>query len=185
MNEEGKLEEAAHFLGQMRSSLQHPDVFRYNLSAFLSAARSVAQYALKEAQTKPGGQAWFDRLVEQDKLIGFFASRRNANIHDEPVQLDGHVDVYVKDAAYLSERAVVEKFDREGNLVEVVEGEPPRPATDSEWTPDLAFVPHYTFAQWQGSEEIPELCERYLAALRRLVIDGRARGMLSTPEHAA
>jgi len=185
MHEEGKLQEASHFLGQMRSSLEDPEVFRYNLSAFLSAGRSVAQYALKEAQTKPGGQVWYDRFVTQDKLMGFFASRRDANIHDQPVQLDGHVDVYVKDAAYLSERAVVEKFDREGNLVEVVEGEAPKPATDTEWSPDLAFVLHYRFVDWEGNEEIPELCERYLAVLKRLVVDGRARGMLSTPEHAA
>src|SRR5207249_2882101 len=102
MHEEGKLQEASHFLGQMRSSLEDPEVFRYNLSAFLSAGRSVAQYALKEAQTKPGGQVWYDRFVD-----------------------------------------------------------------------------------WEGNEEIPELCERYLAVLKRLVVDGRARGMLSTPEHAA
>src|SRR5438477_12783348 len=99
MHEEPKLREGAYFLLQMRSFLQDPEVFRYNLSAFLSAARSVVQYALKEARTKPGGQRWYDGFVEHDKLIRFFASRRDANIHDELVQIGGHVDVYVKDGA--------------------------------------------------------------------------------------
>ncbi len=185
MYEDGKLKEAAYFLGQMGSTLQDPEVFRYNLSAFLSAARSVAQYALKEAQAKSGGQAWYDAFVGQDKLIGFFASRRNANIHDQLVQLDAHVDVYVKDGAHLREPAVVEKFDRDGNLVEVVEGETSGPHIDAEWTPDFASVPHYKFAEWPGNEEVRELSKRYIDALRGLVADGWARGMLSNPEHAA
>src|SRR5437763_15169345 len=109
MHEEGKLQEASHFLGQMRSSLEDPEVFRYNLSAFLSAGRSVAQYALKEAQTKPRGQVWHDRFETQDKLMGFFASTRDANIRDQPGQADGRGDVSARYAAYLSERARVEK----------------------------------------------------------------------------
>jgi len=184
MYEDDKLKEATYFLGQMRSSLQDPEVFRFNLSAFLSAARSIAQYALKEAQTKPRGQAWYDAFVKQDRLIRFFASKRDANIHDQIVQLDGHVDVYVKDAAQLGERALVEQFDRDGNLIAVVNTEPGADP-DAEWTPDLAFVPPYRFAEWEGSEEIPELGDRYLESLRRLVADGRTGGILSSPEHAA
>jgi hypothetical protein len=185
MHEDDKLKEATYFLGQIRSSVQNPEVFRFNLSAFLSAARSVGQYALKEAQTKPGGQAWYDGFVTQDKLIRFFATRRDANIHDQIVQLDGQVDVYVKDAGQLGERVAVEKFDREGNLIEVVGADRPGADPDAEWTPDFAFIPHYRFAEWEGSEEIPELCDRYLGSLRSLVADGRTRGVLSSPEHAA
>src|SRR6266567_1640060 len=169
MYEDGKPKEAAYFLGQMGSTLQDPEVFRFNLSAFLSAARSIAQYALKEAQTKPQGQTWYEDFVKQDRFMRFFASKRDANIHDQIVQLDGHVDVYVKDAAHVGERALVEKFDRDGNLIEAVSAEP---GAD----PD---------AEWAGSEEIPELSDRYLESLRSFVADGRTRGILSSPEHAA
>src|SRR6266699_5877290 len=161
MYEDDKLKEATYFLGQMRSSLQDPEVFRFNLSAFLSAARSIAQYALKEAQTKPQGQTWYEDFVKQDRFMRFFASKRDANIHDQIVQLDGHVDVYVKDAAHVGERALVEKFDRDGNLIEAVSAEPGADP-DAKWTPDFAFVPHCRFAEWAGSEEIPELSDRYL-----------------------
>ncbi len=57
VHEATKIREAEYFLGQMlctQNQLQH---FTYNLSAFLSAARSVLQYALAEAKTKPNGQA--------------------------------------------------------------------------------------------------------------------------------
>ena len=185
MYEDSKLQEAAHFLDQMKASLQNPTVFQFNLSAFLAAARSVAQYALKEATTKSSGQAWYDGFVSQDKFIGFFASTRNANIHDKPIKVEGHIDVYGKDAANVWEREVIEKFDRDGNLVEVVEGQEPKPDPDAKWTTDFDFVAHYRFADWAGEEEIPELCQRYTEALRNLVSDGRARGILSEPKHAA
>ena len=34
-----------------------PNAFKYNLGAFLSASRSVLQFAHKEATKKPGGQS--------------------------------------------------------------------------------------------------------------------------------
>ena len=33
--------------------------FKFNLPAFLCAARSVLRYALKEAKKHAGGQAWY------------------------------------------------------------------------------------------------------------------------------
>jgi hypothetical protein len=101
------------------------------------------------------------------------------------VQLDGHVDVYVSDRGNLTERLLVEKFDRDGNVVEILEGDAAERDVDAKWTPDFAFVPHYKFADWPGSEEVPDLCKRYLERLQALVADGRLRGMLSAPEHAA
>src|SRR5271166_4284403 len=59
MHEYEKLEEARHFLERMRQAAE-PKAFQYELSAFLSAARSALQYALKEATTKTGGQKWYD-----------------------------------------------------------------------------------------------------------------------------
>ena len=185
MHEEDKLQEAAYFLAQMGSLLREPEAFRFNLSAFLSAARSVAQYARKQARSKPGGQAWYDGFVGQDRLISFFTSTRDANVHDQLVPLEGHVDVYAKDTAGLWEHAVVETFDRDGNLVEVIQGGRHQADIDAEWTTDFAFVPHYRFVDWIGNQEIPELCKRYLEALRAFVSDGRTRRFLSAPEHAA
>ena len=40
MNEDTKLREADYFLMQMHNELKEPERFTFNLSAFLSAARS-------------------------------------------------------------------------------------------------------------------------------------------------
>src|SRR5207249_2990037 len=102
MYERDKLHEAAYFLDRMQAVLGEPDAFKYNVSAFLSAARSVAQYARKDASSKHGGQSWYVRFVEDHHLIRFSVSERNANVHERPVDLGGHVDVYVSDVVSLT-----------------------------------------------------------------------------------
>jgi len=183
VHEDGKLREAAHFLERMKATLENPELFQYNLSAFLSAARSVSQYARKEASSMPSGQAWYDKIVTDHPLIGFFTSERNANVHDRPIQLEGHVDVYVSDLATLTESATVEKFDREGNLIEVVRGFAAKPPAATE--PAFRLVAHYQFAEWNGPEEVVDLSEQYLCALRALVEDGKSHQFLTaTPVNA-
>ncbi len=51
MYEKDKIIEAEYFYSRMSQEQNDRDAFRHNLSAFLSAARSVLQYALKEAET--------------------------------------------------------------------------------------------------------------------------------------
>jgi len=85
MNEEVKLREARYFLDRMEAERHDPERFRFNLSAFLSAARSAAQYALNEASGKGAGRRWYDSFLKKAPLIAFFTSERNANIHDRPV----------------------------------------------------------------------------------------------------
>ncbi len=51
MHEKDKIIEAEYFYSRMKQEQHDRDAFRHNLSAFLSAARSVLQYALKEAET--------------------------------------------------------------------------------------------------------------------------------------
>lgn len=87
MNEFEKIREAEYFLGRMTAEREVRDAFRFNPSAFLSAARSVLQYALEEARRKPGGQAWYDGHMAASPILTFFKDRRDVNIHVEPVAL--------------------------------------------------------------------------------------------------
>ena len=50
MNEYTKLKEAQYFNSEMVKKQLNRDSFNYNLSAFLSSARSILQYALEEAK---------------------------------------------------------------------------------------------------------------------------------------
>ena len=85
MNERHKLEEARYFLQRMRDEHETPRHFRFELSAFLGAARSVLQYALEEAKGKAGGKRWYDQMVAQEPILTYFKDKRDANIHSAPV----------------------------------------------------------------------------------------------------
>ncbi len=58
-----KIEEAKYFLSQMIRVQNNGIVLRYNLSAFLSAARSALQYTYEEVQGTPN-QMWYQKRVK-------------------------------------------------------------------------------------------------------------------------
>jgi hypothetical protein len=70
MYELDKIQEAEYFYDQMKVNEEKADVFKYNLSAFLSAARSALQFALKEAETKSGGIQWYDSVMTGNAAAG-------------------------------------------------------------------------------------------------------------------
>jgi hypothetical protein len=55
------------------------------VSAFMGAARSVLQYACREAKLKPGGQLWYDQIMA-NPLLCFCRDLRNSSIHEVPVK---------------------------------------------------------------------------------------------------
>src|SRR5690348_16558935 len=61
--------------------------FRYILSAFLSAARSVLQYARKEVESDPQKLKWYDDLMAHSRELPYFKDKRNTNIHRHPLKL--------------------------------------------------------------------------------------------------
>ena len=85
MREEEKLAEAKYFLGRMKLAEAEANevVYRYELSAFLSAARSVLQYACKESKDR-GFQGWYQKAVESDACIRYLKEERDLNIHSKP-----------------------------------------------------------------------------------------------------
>ena len=62
MNEQYKIGEAKFFLTRMEESLHDREAFRYYMSAFLTAARSVIQYAREETRSN-GRQKWYDETI--------------------------------------------------------------------------------------------------------------------------
>lgn len=85
MDELAKLDEAQYFLAGMREAEAAGDgrAFRYELSAFLSAARSVLQYALAECERKSRSD-WYELAVSRDACLRFLKLQRDDNIHGRP-----------------------------------------------------------------------------------------------------
>ncbi len=117
MYEESKLKEAWYFYSRMVSKTDNRDNLLFDLSAFLSAARSVLQYAFKEAQTKPGGRQWYDNHMTSSKVLAFFKDKRNINVHTQPVQVNQHTSIQLTEVMRISESIHIRKFDQTGRLI--------------------------------------------------------------------
>ena len=177
MFEQEKLDEARYFLSRMAASDDQPMAFRYELSAFLSAARSVLQYALEEARAKVDGQAWYDAQFAGNAVMKFFRDKRDISIHQQPVVPATSVKIAME-VLHLS-FSVLKVIDSEGKVVRD-ETTTPEPAPPPEPRPPVVTYRH-TFADWKGHEDIEALCSNYLAAIEALVNDGVARAHLTKP----
>lgn len=182
MHERDKLAEAEHFLCRMRAEVAQRRAFRHELSAFLSASRSVLQYALKEAKGKDGGQGWHDEHMAADAVFGFLKCKRNLNVHSEPIVPPLDMSLSLPERVAIGESVVLVLFDRHGKAVEKRTGDllPPVQedrAEDGAATNTVTY--RYTFPDWSGGEDVLSLCEIYLSKLRSLVDDGVAKGYIS------
>ena len=170
MREQDKIDEAAFFLQEMDTRVNDSVAYRYLTSAFLSAARSVLQYAWEEAAapngrhaTRPEGKAWYDSHVV-GPLVPYFRDKRDANVHREPVKP-------TRTSTVRHEMRLLSDLVGGEDEVDLC---PPVPV------PSATMTYHYRFDDWPGSEDVPTLCWQYLDELRRVVADAQAKGF-TTP----
>ncbi len=177
MNELEKIREAEYFLGRMTEERVIRDAFRFNLSAFLSASRSVLQYALEAARQQPGGQAWYDAHMAASKILTFFKDKRDVNIHVEPVPFRADIAVHASEQIRLTESLTIEIFEG-GRLVGRHESPPRQPEPESADEP-ATISTVYTFSDWVGGEDVFQLSRQYLNELKAIAADGMKRGYLT------
>ncbi|MGC8903486.1 MAG: hypothetical protein ACP5KD_09155 [Fervidobacterium sp.] len=174
MYEQSKLKEAGYFYSRMASETDNRDNLLFDLSAFLSAARSVLQYALNEAQTKSGGQQWYDNHMKSSEVLAFFKDKRDINVHVHPIQVNQHASVQLTEVLHLSESIHIKQFDRTGRLIDEYSSEPSKPPAAPEIPPKVMH--RFTFPGWSGTEDVFQLCHLYLSELQRVVQDGQNNG---------
>jgi len=177
MYEEPKLKEAWYFYSRMVSETDNRDNLLFDLSALLSAARSVLQYALKEAQTKPGGQQWYDNHITSSKVLAFFKDKRDINVHMQPIQVNQHTSIQLTEVVRISESIHIKKFDQTGQLIGEYSSEPSEPPPAPQIPPKVTH--RFTFPDWSGTEDVLQLCHLYLNELQRVVEDGQNNGFLT------
>ncbi len=178
VNETRKLEEARHFLGRMRLAQAAHDepVFRNELSAFLSAARTVLQYARDEAHFR-GQQQWYEMAVGSDVVVRFMRDERNNNIHERPVSPGRVTGVDLTEQVGLRESITLILRDSEGRLITERHEDSPPPIPAAEVPTQVTT--RFFFANWSGSEDVVGLAGRYLDVLDRLVAAGASHGILT------
>ena len=102
---EGKLLEANYFANHLRHL--EGDSFFYELSAFLSAARSVTFYVQKEMDDVPEFDAWWKEqqdLMRSDPAMKFFVDLRNISLKEQQIRMVGTVEQDPNGAAVLTYR---------------------------------------------------------------------------------
>jgi len=176
MNERQKIGEAVYFLGRMQAMTSDPSAFKHEFSAFMSAARSVLQYALDEAKTKSGGQHWFDDTVATKTLIKLFKVKRDTNVHEKPVRPKTTTSSSLQAPLPLGQAVGVQIVKADGATGPVETSTERESPSDN---PTCSTSYSYTFNDWAGTEDVPTLCEAYLNDIREAVADGASKGFIT------
>ncbi len=83
-----KVGEADYFLGQLEKTKDEYEIFKYNLSAFASAARSISFHIQSVMRHYPGFNEWYEvrqNILKKNELAKFFLNLRNlTQKEDEP-----------------------------------------------------------------------------------------------------
>jgi hypothetical protein len=178
MNENMKIQESEYFLSLMNETINEQHFFYFNLSAFLSAARSVLQYALKEADTKPNGRGWYDSAIQNRPVVRFFKDKRDINIHAEPIKPSAEIYIEINDKISLSDAVSITITDKDGNISDqeiVPKSEPTRKIKSDE--PMVEYG--YRFRDWSGNEDAVDLSRQYIKELKEIVSDGVSKGFIT------
>ena len=185
MNEKKKLREAVYFYSKMEEE-KNREAFCYNLSAFLSSARSILQYALEEAKCKPGGKTWYEGHISASPVLKFFKDKRDVNIHTEPVAPKEihsiNIQLSVPPVPTVSVSCVVR--DKSGNIIQETQSANSEKQAKTNLKPseNSAQVRHelkYRFDDWTGQEDVLTLCQMYIHQLDAIVENGIAKNVIT------
>jgi len=84
-----KVQEGEYFLSMMKQAFENDNTFSYNLSAFLSAARSITDYIKKQYAHRNGFAEWYcpyQMKMFADSEFKYLKKVRDEDVHTEVVQ---------------------------------------------------------------------------------------------------
>lgn len=190
MHEREKIEESKYFHSRMIKEYENIEHFRHNLSAFLSAGRSVLEYARKEARTKRKGLKWYDDWMKASPILRFFKNKRIINFHSEPINLRKDIEVAIRETVHLSESVSVKITRADGKTesksIPIETKQKPEKSKSS-----VESKTTYRFDDWMkycqsnnlkdftGNEDVLILCERYIQEFEKAVKDGVSKGFIT------
>ena len=179
VNEDHKIE-AQYFLNRLSDPQLEIREFSFELSAFLTAARSALQYALEEARLKSGGQAWYEDQVKAAKALKFFKEKRDVSVHAEPIIPKKFLNIQMEEKLGIGDFYSIEIINPDGTVVP----DAPLETTTQQYTPEITRAASsasvtYHFSDWPGQESVAELCAEYLQQVRDIIHSGRALGFIS------
>jgi len=94
-----KLAEAKYFLKQMEELKESHQEFKYNLSAFLSAARSVTFVLQKHCKHVEAFEEWYApvrEVMRRDRVLAFFKELRNIALKEGRLPVSQQDDYHIE-----------------------------------------------------------------------------------------
>lgn len=153
-----KIREGEYFLSMIKQAFEDDNTFSYNLSAFLSAARSITWYMQKQYAHCNGFAKWYcQKQIEMptDPELGYLNNVRVEDVHREPIRTGATRQVTMStDAVLVKEGAL------EAEQAKEVEHSPP---TQSSPKTVRRFFPKF------GHVDVIEFCEKQLTKLTMIV----------------
>ena len=171
-----KLLEVKYFFERMMETQPDRYDFKYNLSAFLAAARSVTAIMQKEFDKVSGFKNWYKNIqakLQSDDTMKLLKDKRDVTIHQQPVRPHAHVNVSITEHMVLGDSASI-VITRADGTVERLESEP-TPSTEPARTKAI------TDPEWQWYfDELPEkdivtVCKEHIAKLDTIVEECECR----------
>lgn len=159
-----KIQEAQYFLSMMKLAFEDDNTFSYNLSAFLSAARSITWYIQKQYRHKDGFEPWYDskqKEMKADRELNYLNVARVEAVKKKSVWTGAtRTKTFTVDA-------LIGKKGTGGKGIS--KQDEPKPAAQSEPRTIGRF-----FQEFEGVEIVP-YCESQLAKLTKIVEEGESR----------
>lgn len=182
-----KLEEAEYFYDQMRSCEGDTRVFRFNLSAYLSAARATLFMVIREARSRSRvlkdktPSAWADGLEGSRPFAKPLIDYRDVNLKERLAPLHGQITTSAQaviQSTASSSRALVRDGHEEPVPLEETNPEQPSAVPPSR-TPGSART---VFPEWPYPEDdLFGACRRILTELQCIIDEGHRRNHLNPP----
>ena len=169
-----KLLESRYFLERMAETQSDRDAFKYNLSAFLAAARSVTAVMRREFDKVPGFKHWYEEIqakLQGDDTMRLLRDKRDITIHQQPVRPHARLNVSITERIILSDSMSV-VITRADGAVE---------RQESKATPVPPLAKAASQAQWRWYfDELPErdvvtVCGEHIAKLEMIVEECESR----------
>ena len=167
-----KLAEAKYFLIKMNESINDRDIFKFNLSAFLSAGRSVTFYLQEEYAYNPKFKEWYPKKqeeMEKDLVLQFFNRKRVVVVHIKMIEVRGRHEVTLTETiGPPSDSLTFELRDENGNIIQTgISTSEPKPVSQ-EITDEPKITYKWFFTDFNKTEIIP-LCSKYIESLQTIV----------------
>ena len=165
-----KLLEAKYFLERMKEMQSDRDVFKYNLSAFLAAARSVTFIMQTEFDKVTGFGEWYTEKqskMRNDETMRLLNDKRVMTIHTQPIQPRAHVNVNITEHVTIS-ASISMVITRADGTIERRESEP---------TPPPAPAKTEVTTEWRwyfdelSEKDVVTLCGEHIVKLETLVAE--------------